>query len=294
MSQNIIMELEELPVSNFAFSRYLYVIDDVKSSLLLSILDHSPNEALYWGYELYFSGFKDETFAILLNIANTMCSPKVQRFVQQQKDQWDKTPEQYWILGTVMWYLAERTKNVNPFITAFCQDPDLIQKIKNKSITQKRETNIVIIMEEKDVQSYINIETDKPDRLLQHVLKYSPRNHVSHIFEHDHVQFSREKLIQLWRENWLYYASKSPLWQRRIEMYNGIIDHTNETITFPPSHIDEDAKEQVCNDDMFEEFNAKYYYDTDEQPNPIVERCLGRETDQWTWQTFHDTYAKVI
>ena len=280
MIQNITMEPQESEAANFAFSRYLYVIDDVKSSLLLSILDHSPKEALYWAYELYFSGFKEDAFTNLLHIAQSMYSPKVKEFVQQQKTQWEKTPDQYWILGTVVWYLADRQADVGKFVATFCQDPELIGQIKNT--VPKRATRMVIILEEKDVQPYINVETDQPNHLLKHVLKYHPRTQVAKIFEHDHSQFSREELYQMWRENWLYYAAKSPLWHNRIESFGGVIDHVNKTVLF----TDDDS-------DLEEQFHEKYYYDTDEQPRQIVEFCLGKMEEQWTWHQLYTYYTRV-
>jgi hypothetical protein len=277
ITKNITVELQESPTlsENFAFSRYLYVIDDVKSSLLLSIVDQSPKEALYWAYELYFSGFKDDAFTTLLNIAQTMYSPKVQRFVQQQKTKWEEDPDQYWLLGTAVWYLADRQANVGKFIAEFCQDPTLIEQIKNT--VPKRDTHITILLEKKDIEAYINVETDKPNHLLKHVLQYSPRTQVATIFEHDHAQLSREELLQLWRENWLYYASKSPLWHKRIAYHGGVIDHIHKTVTFV--------------DPFDEEFHEKYYYDTDEQPRQIVELCLGKEEPQWTWQQLYYVFT---
>jgi len=283
MIQNITLELEEpeeIQSTNFAFSRYLYVIDDVKSSLLLSILDHSPQEALYWAYELYFSGFKDDAFTTLLNTAQSMYSPKVQRFVQKQKDKWEDNPEQYWLLGTAVWHLADRPADISKFVADFCQDPELIQQIKNNPIAQKRTTNITILLEKKDVQTYINVETDRPNYLLKHVLKYLPRTHVSQIFEHDHATYDRRALYELWSKQWLYYAAKSPLWERRIKKYSGIIDDASKTVTFPDD-----------NSDLEDQFNEKYYYDTDEQPKQIVELCLGKRAEQWSWRQFYEHYT---
>ena len=53
-------------------SRYLYSITDVKQSLFLSILEHNQEQAMFWGYELYFSGFQEETFDYLLEIARIL------------------------------------------------------------------------------------------------------------------------------------------------------------------------------------------------------------------------------
>lgn len=283
MIQNITVELEELEEiqsTNFAFSRYLYVIDDVKSSLLLAILDHEPKEALYWAYEVYFSGFKDDAFTSLLNISTSMYSPKVQRFVQQQKTKWEENPEQYWLLGTAAWHLADRPADVSTFVADFCQDPELIDKIENKSITHTRATNITILLEEKDILAYINVETDKPNHLLKHVLKYPPRTMCSKIFEHDHAKYDGRALYDMWSKQWLYYAAKSPMWQRRIAYHDGIIDDATKTVTFP--HDDSDLEDQ---------FNEKYYYDTDEQPRQIVELCLGKMDAQWSWRQFYEHYT---
>ena len=53
-------------------SRYLYSIADVKQSLFLSILEHNSEQSMFWGYELYFSGFQEEAFDYLLEIARIL------------------------------------------------------------------------------------------------------------------------------------------------------------------------------------------------------------------------------
>ena len=53
-------------------SRYLYSIADVKQSLFLSMLEHNIEQAMFWGYELYFSGLQEETFDYLLDIARIL------------------------------------------------------------------------------------------------------------------------------------------------------------------------------------------------------------------------------
>ena len=42
----------DLPGSNLVFTRYLYLKDEVKLSLLVSILNKS-DDAIFWAYELY-------------------------------------------------------------------------------------------------------------------------------------------------------------------------------------------------------------------------------------------------
>jgi len=45
--------------SEIQFTRYLYVKEEVKLSLILCILN-KKEEAIFWAYELYYSGFKNE------------------------------------------------------------------------------------------------------------------------------------------------------------------------------------------------------------------------------------------
>ena len=57
----------DLPNSNLIFTRYLYIKDEVKLALLISILNKS-DDAIFWAYELYYSGFKMELFDYIWKI----------------------------------------------------------------------------------------------------------------------------------------------------------------------------------------------------------------------------------
>ncbi len=56
-----------LPGSDLVFTRYLYIKDEVRIALLVSILNKS-DDAIFWAYELYYSGFKYELFNIIWKI----------------------------------------------------------------------------------------------------------------------------------------------------------------------------------------------------------------------------------
>ncbi len=58
-----------IPVPNSAivFTRYLYIKDEVKLALLISLLNKSKN-ALFWAYELFWSGFQIELLSLLFKI----------------------------------------------------------------------------------------------------------------------------------------------------------------------------------------------------------------------------------
>lgn len=57
----------KLPKSNLALTRYLYICNDVYHALLLSILNKS-DDAIFWAYELYYSGYYKGLFDFIWKI----------------------------------------------------------------------------------------------------------------------------------------------------------------------------------------------------------------------------------
>ena len=285
MTQNIAIELvekaDEYSELHIGFTRYLYLIDDARSSLMLSILDRQREEALHWAYELYFSGIEEETFCLLQNMACTKYNAKCTQFVDKQIELWQTNRDHYWILGTIVWYLCERPYSVGAFVKEYCKNQDLIAKMSSTSSELSRSTNIIVILEEKDVMKYVNMETTTPRYLLTHpnLTKYRIRNYCATIFENDHADIERETLVRLYRDHWMYFACASPLWWKRIRKHGGKMDHDNEMVVF-----DE-------NDNRTDVFYEKYYYDTDEQPAHILELRFP-ESKQWTWNDFYENYSK--
>jgi hypothetical protein len=279
--ENIQIEIVEPEYTQvyIGFTRYLYLIDDVKSSLLLSILDRKREVAMYWGYELYFSGITEETFTVLINMADTMYDTKSARFVANQYELWATNKDHYWILGTMIWYLCESEYDANAFVKEYCKNEEILKKCTPKPHTSPKR-RVIVIMQEKDVMQYVNIEIDKPRYLLtlSNLVKYPIRNYCANLFENAHTDLERDELIGLYRENWLYFACASPLWYKRVRKYGGNMDHLSEKVVF-----DDEEKEDV--------FYAKYYYDPDEQPAHILELHLGKDA-QWTWNDFCELYCK--
>jgi len=57
----------QLPGSDLVFTQYLYIKEEVRLALLVSILNKS-NDAIFWAYELYYSGFKYELLNFIWKI----------------------------------------------------------------------------------------------------------------------------------------------------------------------------------------------------------------------------------
>jgi hypothetical protein len=57
-----------MTIPNLIFTRYLYKKQSVEIALMMSLLEKKTEEALFWGYELYHSGFRKELFELFIKI----------------------------------------------------------------------------------------------------------------------------------------------------------------------------------------------------------------------------------
>jgi hypothetical protein len=79
-----------LPGSDLIFTRYLYLKDEVRLSLLVSILNRS-DDSIFWGYELYYSGFKNEFFELIWKIYYDFfatLNPSFESYLKKKHKQW--------------------------------------------------------------------------------------------------------------------------------------------------------------------------------------------------------------
>ena len=65
-------------------TRYLYFKDDVLCSLFFSILNKEKDEALFWAYELYYSGYEEETVEYLLSEKKNLSNKAKEEFDAQK------------------------------------------------------------------------------------------------------------------------------------------------------------------------------------------------------------------
>ena len=58
------VQTNEVQTNEIQFTRYLYEKDEVKLALSQCILNKKEEEALFWAYELYYSGFQNELVSV--------------------------------------------------------------------------------------------------------------------------------------------------------------------------------------------------------------------------------------
>ena len=73
-------------------TRYLYSRIEVKQSLFISLLQKDVSQSLFWGYELYYSGFQAETFDFVNDIYQEIyekLNPDLKAFIDRMVSEWN-------------------------------------------------------------------------------------------------------------------------------------------------------------------------------------------------------------
>lgn len=109
----------KLPGSDLIFTRYLYLKDEVRLALLVSILKKS-DDAIFWGYELFHSGFKNEFFELIWKIYYDFfatLNPSFEAYLIKKHKEWILNPneENVKIIKTIIQDLLFRPFNTDIF-----------------------------------------------------------------------------------------------------------------------------------------------------------------------------------
>ena len=92
-------------------TRYLYNKDNVEYSLFLSLLNRDREQAKFWIYELYHSGFKEECFTLVWKLYYQLYAGffvNLEELLKQQTLQWMEDNTRDWTIGTIVENMARR------------------------------------------------------------------------------------------------------------------------------------------------------------------------------------------
>ena len=107
----------DLPGSNIILTRYLYFKDEVKLALLISILNKS-DDAIFWAYELYYSGFKIELYNYIWKIYYDFfatLNPSFELYLQKTLKDLNDWTENAKLVSTIIQDLIIRPFNTDVF-----------------------------------------------------------------------------------------------------------------------------------------------------------------------------------
>ena len=239
-----------------SFTRYLYDKTEVKHSLLFALFNRRREEALFWTYELYFSGFEDELVEWLRWIYSTFYAVQNTLFTElfeinlSRLDTLPDQDERDCLVGTIVSNLAHRAYSIQMFTLEYLE-----MDIPNLPIPENNH-RFLIRFRPRDLEDYRTVEKSS-FRYLQDVVKYSIYKNES-LFLQQHVfHESRQIDNKAYLDNWLYYCVNTPYWQNILKKYPSFqSDDTRQSATF-------------TSDDELEAFHDEYGPEPDEQPDEI-------------------------
>jgi hypothetical protein len=147
-----------IPGSDLVFTRYLYIKEEVRIALLVSILNKS-DDAIFWGYELYYSGFKDEFFNLIWKIYYDFfatLNPAFEVYLLKKHKEWlRENDSQDKLVSSIIQTLLFRPFNTDMFILRnICEKFDIdISYIKEITNIDDLKDNMIQWVSNKDLRS---------------------------------------------------------------------------------------------------------------------------------------------
>jgi hypothetical protein len=267
-----------IKLSEIILTRYLYNKPRVIESLEAAINTKEYELALYWAYEIYYSGFEDEIIQFLIAFVETRFTHHVKlcAYIRKKYNEYAQT------------YDVCKESGINDSLCILSKDPTIVATIiKNmliKNYTKPETSKPRFIAIKKDqIEKYNTVEPMQyiPLKIqemseLNEIIDGAYPNSNLHRCKWKHLSIVCEKavhtiqmtkkeeigLLNIFRHNWIFYASRSPIWKMRILEYHGKIDGRKKTVEFE-------------NDDDLEGFYDTYDYEPDEQSIYIQKKCMG-------------------
>jgi len=161
------------------FTRYLYIKEEVILALILALLEKkSQDECLFWTYELYYSGFQEEIFQIILKVYYDFfatLNPSMESYILVKYGEWKKTAQEGEICdkipGLIIVNMLTRPFNMDVFaLRQIVQNFDIDEKfIEGNNINNSLGKNVQMTewLEKKDYENIAKfVLEDCPDEKL--------------------------------------------------------------------------------------------------------------------------------
>jgi hypothetical protein len=273
-------------VPNCILTRFLYHKNQLKISLVWACLDKDVDEALFWAYELYYSGFKAEVWALMRRIYRWL--------YQELHPSWGGYLEYHatndheeTALGTLIQNMVPATISLTHIQRL---NMGLVGAKRHKmDLTDRLPSSWKLFDQDRLKRYHFPADADiRTYRLLSHVCQYSVRTCTAELVmkitdttmdDMFHL-FETPEALRNYTNDWIYPASFSPVWQDLLAEYGGKICHTTHTVLFD----DEDREE---------EFWIDYNYEPDEQPREIQQRIMLKAPPTLVpWEEIWEKYGQ--
>ena len=179
--------------SPIIFTRYLYLKDEVELSLLVSLLN-KKDSAIYWAFELYYSGFEEELFQHLWKIYYDFyytLNPSFQEYFVKKYKEWTKSSSNGdcdRIIALIVGDLLIRPHNLDVFM--------LRQAVVYTKEDLSYSNSIVELLESRNylhIADFI-LERNKANAIatFKEIVAY---------FSKKGIKIDEEKMIKRWKKN---------------------------------------------------------------------------------------------
>ena len=176
-----------LPGSNIVFTRYLYLKDEVKLALLVSLLKKS-DDAIFWAYELYYSGFKTELFEFIWHIYYVFyatLNPSFEAYLLNKKNEMLKDEK---LVSAIVQDLIIRPFNTDVFfLNIICKTFEI--ECKYKEIDENNKKKCMRTSSDLYDQLMIWIDTCDYRSIAQFILndKNTKKNKLNTLFTNEYI-----------------------------------------------------------------------------------------------------------
>lgn len=237
------------------FTRYLYVKNDVVWTLFHSILWNDLPQSLFWAYELYYSGFQDETFSFLQYVYDECYKDSnpdvVLHFLQKTYEEWKETPNKDALVATYVANMIYRKHDLMSFIkkydyNAYAREAAPGEVLPLPLVNKCSRKMVFVNYRDEDIKTYKTVIPSnkiKASQLLNQVRIYNTRDDgadccacLQNTFMGNYMTLyhTREEVTEMLKTTtvWLYYASSTPIWLQRLESHKGAPDHETKAVVF--------------------------------------------------------------
>ena len=176
-----------LPGSNIVFTRYLYLKDEVKLTLLVSLLKKS-DDAIFWAYELYYSGFKTELFEFIWHIYYVFyatLNPSFEAYLLNKRNEMLKDEK---LVSAIVQDLIIRPFNTDVFfLNVICKTFEI--ECKYKEIDENNKKKCMLYTSHLYDQLMFWIDAHDYKSIAQFILndKNTKKNNLNPIFTNEYI-----------------------------------------------------------------------------------------------------------
>jgi hypothetical protein len=234
----------KLPASNIVFTRYLYLKDEVKLALLVSLLQKSE-DAIFWGYELFHSGFRKEFFDTIWKIYYDFfatLNPSFESYLIKKLNE----PIHDKIVSTIIQDLLIRPFNTDIFFMR--KVVELFEVESPQSCLKEQLKAWILVSDWRNISYYVLNETNKinPIEVYENILDI-----FEDIFA---MKLTKKRMLKEFlnasstgiNENIRLLAKIMSLFSKQAKLANGknfyIVVEPEEVIPFETIEISEDIK----------------------------------------------------